>query len=481
MKRSVLIFVAIFFISYNLLAQTIFITKTYSANGEFYIRSIPYDDEYQSLRGKSSIYNKHNKLLYTIDRAFNDVSDVNNFLCITNDGKTVVYAIRANANEKVDGLKSVSVYKNAKLVKSFTISEFTKCDPKGEHCWLMYSNYDRVVSINNGDRTAPGYKMTFRDNVSDEEKFLSTFSAFLKNDSLYITDPSKVTHIIDLKSYILTDVNFSDIYPKLKNIVKKRANEFQKFMAVYTPDPGAFPNLNNGDTTGIELAKVLGMRAVRLQSSDYFKYKIYRINIDASITKNGKINIVSLTADKPLPVDKITAFFKKHTYDVSFYPEGIDKWYFNKFFWGFRNANDEIALHEKQVETNQRLAERERRLTLDSIDHIYIPKNMEDCMIQLDKDAPQKNKDEMRALKSKNQMANYHLSLGMWIRNYWGLHGGSRLLVYFQNRGFDYGGEFSDMRNEMISTIILDNYYDWLNGNKNIGKEFEASHPLKIK
>jgi len=476
MKLSFSIIILFLLPLYITKAQTvnskIRITEVYSPNGNFYIKSIPYDNEEPSLKGKSFVYNKQGKLLYTLNRGFNNIRNAGNFLSIGDDGKTIVYVIIINANESIDGLKSVSIYKKTKLVKSFTLQQIINCDPQNVRCNLDYRNYDKVVDMQKSNDYIPGSKKVFRDNVSNEEKFLSDYTIFTTSNSLYITDPQKIVHIIDLNTYAITaNINFNDIYPNLKNIAKKGVRDFQLIDTPYPKDNSFFPNLKNGDTTGYELGKYIGMKAVRFNNREYLKYRYYQIHIQAYISKNGKIDIINIDADKPLPVDRIRTFFNSHLYNVDFLPPELDKWYFHDFFWLFRNISDEEAIREKSEYDKQQQLERERRLTLDSINHVYIPKNLEDCFVQLDKQLPKVAKTEMLSLKGKDDMILYHLSLGMWMRNNWGLHGGSRLLVYFKNRGF------SDP--EDISGTILEDYYDWLNNKKEVWKEFETKHPVK--
>jgi hypothetical protein len=73
----------------------------------------------------------------------------------------------------------------------------------------------------------------------------------------------------------------------------------------------------------------------------------------------------------------------------------------------------------------------------------------------------------MRAQPKREDMIIYHLSLGMWMRNNWGLWGGSRLYKYFQGKG---------LRDpEDMSSIVLFYYYDWLTGKKESWREWEAN------
>ena len=59
---------------------------------------------------------------------------------------------------------------------------------------------------------------------------------------------------------------------------------------------------------------------------------------------------------------------------------------------------------------------------------------MQDCFIQLDKILPEKDRTEIKNLKSRDETIKYHHGLGVWLRNNWGLWGGSRLQKYFLDK-----------------------------------------------
>src|SRR2546423_14362300 len=65
---------------------------------------------------------------------------------------------------------------------------------------------------------------------------------------------------------------------------------------------------------------------------------------------------------------------------------------------------------------------------------VYIPKDLEDCFVELEKMLNPNLISEMKQ-KSEDDMIEYHHSLGMWIRNNWGLWAGSRLSQYFNQLG----------------------------------------------
>lgn len=90
----------------------------------------------------------------------------------------------------------------------------------------------------------------------------------------------------------------------------------------------------------------------------------------------------------------------------------------------------------------------------DTIDCVYIPMDLDDCCVQLDQLLSEEDKEYIKGLPKEDVLKHLHFGLGMWIRNNWGLWGGSRLQKYL----FD----ISDHPDGM-SSIILKYYYDWLN------------------
>ena len=95
------------------------------------------------------------------------------------------------------------------------------------------------------------------------------------------------------------------------------------------------------------------------------------------------------------------------------------------------------------------------KLDKDTLDGIYIPKDLEDCFIQLDKILSSEERSAIKLLKHKSETAQYQLHIGLWVRNNWGLWSGSRLQKYLQDRKLTTP--------DAMSVLILEYYYDWLN------------------
>lgn len=107
-----------------------------------------------------------------------------------------------------------------------------------------------------------------------------------------------------------------------------------------------------------------------------------------------------------------------------------------------------------------------KRTVQDSINDIYIPKDLKDCFVTLDSLLSHSDIDSIKALPNREETIIYHHGLGTWIRNNWGLWGGSRLQQYLIAKGLGHP--------DYMSATILEFYYDWLNGQHEKWKEFEA-------
>ena len=94
-----------------------------------------------------------------------------------------------------------------------------------------------------------------------------------------------------------------------------------------------------------------------------------------------------------------------------------------------------------------------------------IPKNLEESFSALSKLL---SAEEIKKIKEGDevQMNKYHLGLGMWLRNTWGLWRGSELKDYFKKIGINHPDD--------MSAIILNSYWRHLN-NKPINLREQVS------
>jgi hypothetical protein len=112
-----------------------------------------------------------------------------------------------------------------------------------------------------------------------------------------------------------------------------------------------------------------------------------------------------------------------------------------------------------QADSAAHRAERIRQVHLvaDSIDGIYIPRNLRESFTQLDRLLPDTVKQRLRHPDPRYGLGDFHMGLGLWMRNNWQLWGGSRLQQYLQALGVKHP--------DNMSGVILTTYSEYLNGN----------------
>lgn len=125
----------------------------------------------------------------------------------------------------------------------------------------------------------------------------------------------------------------------------------------------------------------------------------------------------------------------------------------------YRQLHNKPLNFEEEVSKYVKLElEFTKRFEKDSIEGVYIPRNIKECFLELDKLLNKNEIIKIKKLKKKSDTLQYHHGLGMWIRNNWGLWGGSRLQKYLMDRHLT--------EPDGMSSEILEFYWEWLN-NKN--------------
>ena len=450
----------------QMIGSSVEITTTYSQNGRYYLKSLPFDNEAPSLPGKSYVFAKGNRTpLYTLERAFDSVVGDNSYLILSNDGEVIIYLIAWGANEKQEGLQSVNIYRRGRFLKGYSKDEITGCNEQKERCELVYSNFEQVVDKEKSRWGTSNYRRVFKAGVDEKERFLSDFAVFSNDDIVYLTDSKKRVHPFDLKEgRLLRSDSFDNLFAQLRDKGRLSQSESQSFQAPIYLD---FPKLKNGSKAETSLAAWIGMKSVAMSDKEAEQFKQFSFSVSGYLAQNGNFEVVSLEADAALPKEKILAFFQSHRFVVNAIPSALEKWYLDDQYFYFRKLNDRIARQEKRQEQIQQRQEYARRLTLESINGVYMPKDLGESFIELDKTLKEVDSKEMQALPNRDEMIRYHHGLGMWLRNNWGLWGGSRLQKYFTDKGVTHPDD--------MSGIILWHYYDWLTGKRETWKEWEKN------
>jgi len=86
----------------------------------------------------------------------------------------------------------------------------------------------------------------------------------------------------------------------------------------------------------------------------------------------------------------------------------------------------------------------QERITKDRLYNVYIPKNLEDALLQLEKLMTPESKVIMKDIPEDQVCRRLHGRLGQWIINNWGFYGGSRLSHYLRSAGITYPDDMAD-------------------------------------
>lgn len=479
MKKFYFYLVCLIFLSNNLFSQisteVVPISETYSSNGEYKLLSISYDNEFPNLKGESFItYTQEydsigvRKNFYKINRSFDVYEGHPFFVAISNDGRKIIYLTNYIYERGVEN-KNITYYVNGKLDKTFTTEEFINCDKNQEKCELFYDNQYQVYEGRSA--TVKQYKKT----VSEQEIYLSKSFVFNKNDTIYVVDGRKKVTLFDINKGKIIDskIDFDSIYTKIKNLEPFKSRiSYYKYPYKYVVD---IQDLENNEKLSERIGKISGLKFISINDSTFHKYKLFRIELSGYLDRKGNFEIEKLETDPIFDRKQIENYILSTKFKTDFIPREVDKIYVSRFFGGYRNYDDKIAEQETIKEKERRKEEYKRRLTLEKIDDIYIPKNLYESLTELDRILNFENKKQLIESKDSWQFNSHMGGLGMWIRNNWGINGGSRLLKYFNDRNI--GKEM--FGNDEISGVIIEQYILWLKGNKNAWKKWEKQNPKK--
>ncbi|WP_298774096.1 DUF6794 domain-containing protein [uncultured Empedobacter sp.] len=474
----------IFFILFILGYTTIFsqwsgfspISETYSSNGIYKLKSISYDDFIPNLKGESIIFFnrerdslRQNKVYYKLNRSFDLDENFPFFLAISNDGRKIIYFTNYINSQNIEE-RNVTYYIDGKIAKTYSSEEFTNCDKNKEKCRLFYETENRNLFEN--------YTSTYKEynrSLSEKDVFLTKNFIFNKNDTIYLIDNRKQVTLFDLDKgeIIKSNIDFDSIYTTIKNIetIKSKITSYE-YPYKYIID---VKNSLTNEKISESISKLSNLKFIPLEDSTYNKYKLHRIDLSGYLNRNGKFEIQNLKTDSIFNKQQIENYLLNSTFETDFIPKEVDKIYITNFFGGYRNYDDKIAELETIKDKEKRRIEREKRLTLEKIDNIYIPKNLYESLTELDKILDFEAKKELKE-STDTFMFNSHMGgLGMWIRNKWGINGGSRLSKYFNDR--NTGKQM--FGNDVISGLIIKQYILWLKGDKTSWKKWEEENPVK--
>jgi len=431
-----------------------YIHNIFSQNENYYLKTIPFDNIEQTQIGKTIVFNSNNDFIYEIPRHF-EKSENEKEIFLSNDGKTIVYIIDREFIHKEIENKSIEIYKNGKLAISYSLKELIDCNSDNEDCYLSYKDAIEDIKWENGKRN-----IIFRSNATEFEKQISKKSIYIENNTIYIFTKSKQIILLDLETLKVDKLPLKEI--ALDNFQPiKIISQSEKLKSVVLFE---LPNLADGNSLKKALAKHLDMAVFPENKDDSDNYKSYSIKLEILIDTLGNAFVEGIENYKKLPEDKIVEFVQSFKFESNSIPNLTEKWRFEGWIT-LMNKNKKEAKKERKQELLDEEEAYKNRIIADTINGLYIPKNLEECFLELNKLLKPKDIKTIKSLKNRNETIQYHLNFGMWLRNNWGLWEGSRLQQYFIGKGIHHP--------DGMSSTILEYYYDWLNEQHTAWKEFE--------
>ena len=156
--------------------------------------------------------------------------------------------------------------------------------------------------------------------------------------------------------------------------------------------------------------------------------------------------------------------------------------FYKKLKYGNSDISNEIHKYVFQQDSIEVANKREceRKIQLDTIENIYIPKNLNDCYLQLDKNLNNDTKQIINSFTNDSSLFNYDNGLDIEIFKKWHIYNCSRISKFFLDKNIKY--------NDGVGFIILVGYRHYLKGDiidiaeiKSIVKQFEPKQVGIIK
>lgn len=412
------------------------IVTVYSPNGLYYAKSTPAANLDITTLGRTDIYDsRSSQLLYSIPFCLSSGK-----LFVSNDGQYVLHLLNYDFGPQ-DGpshTHSFTLYHRDSVFKQLTLREVTGCNNDSSTCRLFYD-----------------MERDWRRPLTSRDSLVSQTPTFAVGDSVLIFTATHRLACVHLPSARIDIQPFETLsLEQLQAIPEQRRIE-TRFES---------PRNYTDDESEVEFAKRMGM--VTEGGSFSPRYKYYYVRLLLRIDRRGHAEIVNLENRDSLPEAKIRQIVSKMVFDVKDYPDEIEIWH--KTFWvSMRKRNEVTAKREGRIVERRRQAEYKRRLVADTIDGIYIPRNLQECFNVLDTLLYTKDRLTIRAQFSRKEMSKFHFGLGLWMRNNWGLWGGSRLNTYMKQRGVYHPDD--------MSGTILEFYYDHLHSVDSGWRRFDTT------
>jgi len=429
------------------------VVTVYSQNKNYKAITFPYSPIQESCWGRTDVYDEStSRFLYTIPECLTE-----GYLFISNDGTTAAHVLDweygSDTSQYITHV--VSLYRNGKVLRRISLNELIHCDTCEQRLFFTA----RTLEWTNGLPHS-----IFKPQSSSRDTFLTKHPVSLCNDTAYIYTSTRrlIKLYLPTGQFVETDFDtFTLDQLSAMPDIKREEVEFE--------NGGEYVDLKNDNSYGAvenALAKALNMKSDKDKGGNLDKYKYYRIHALLRIDREGAATIIEMENKDSLPDATLREAILGLEYAFpAQLPDDIDLWC-QEFYAFLRKSDNRIAAKERKIQRKQEYEAYLQRLTADSINGIYIPRNIEECFHQLDTLLSPHLRSLIRNSKSIKEIDGLHFGPGMWIRNNWGLWCGSRLQTYLLKRGLNHP--------DAMSGAIFEYYWDYLHGIDERWRAFDA-------
>ncbi|MFD0999948.1 DUF6794 domain-containing protein [Ohtaekwangia kribbensis] len=414
-------------------AQLAYPYKVYSENEKFFVNSTPFSDQVWTDLGKTVVVSADDTLkpIITINRYFSP-----DYLFLSNDGQSLFYLDNWIDPSVTDESGILTHYHRGAVNHIYTLSDFNLTDSTLTPA-LLYNSYSESDSA---------IQFPFINKSNNVQVSGDTLSLLLESGMVYTF--SIATGEIMKKELLTSFLSSHTVQP-----AKRRTKNY----TIDIPTQFGLPKLENGREYWTVLEEKMNVVFLEGNNRDFEQnYKHYMFEILIAIDSTGKCEELQIEMLDNFYREEISKLFRTLRFNKEEIPDGIEKWYF-RYITGFRKKSASVARKERKQEIKQDKLEYKKRIQQDSIDHVYIPADLQDCFKQLDKLLSSADKQSF-ANASENSLDKYHMGLGLWIRNNWGLWKGSRLSNHFNKLGVFHPDD--------MSGIVIRFYHRYLNGHE---------------
>jgi hypothetical protein len=407
-----------------------------SPNDQFYLKSIPFASQLWEEQGRTDIFStSDSSLIYSIPKYLPPKGIV-----LSNDGAVVLIAKYSIYNDDEFDERVIHFYHKGLLLKTYLTEELVDKNLDDDYYTLFYDSWEGA-EWDNGQYIFPDSITAYKAKLLEWPFYTDGETAFLATKDFEILQ-------FNLRNGNMTNRQRID---NSEELVDRHFHEPKIEEPEFNWPGSSLPLLSNGDEYYKSFENEFDYKYDGVIKNDKFKY--YRLELNCLIDFTGVCLQVKADFEDSTLNQQIEDFFLGQTFNENSIPDITEQWNFNQKDF-FRKSDTLVAFNERIEEKKQERKHELWRIKQDTLDGVYIPKDLEDCFRELDKLLTENNREKF----GETMPAYYHMGLGTNLRNRWGLWSSSRLREFFLDLGITHPDD--------MSSIILNSYHHYVNGNE---------------